>query len=69
MSTLKSIIGIKCPDCQKVLKTYRPGNAGVFRIVCSQCGREILVKIPDLNGKEILTKDELVERIKQQKKK
>lgn len=67
MSAIKSIIGIKCPDCEQVHKTYRPEKAGIFRIVCPNCGRVILVKIPNLNGKEILTKDELVERIKQQK--
>ena len=49
-SAIKSIIGIKCPKCEFVMKTYRPRKAGVFKVVCPKCGKPIYVKIPNLNG-------------------
>ncbi len=57
-TAIKSIIGIRCPKCEHVMKTYRPRKAGVFKVVCPKCGKSIFVKIPNLTGVSIETRKE-----------
>lgn len=49
-SEIKSYIGIKCPKCEHVMKTYRPRKAGIFKVVCPKCDKPVYVKIPNLTG-------------------
>lgn len=57
-SAIKSIIGIKCPKCEFVMKTYRPRKAGVFKVVCPKCKKPIYVKIPNLQGVMVESREE-----------
>lgn len=54
MTTLSNIVGVKCPDCNYVLKFRRPTKAGVYRMTCPCCGRVLNVRIPDLSRIRVL---------------
>lgn len=57
-SAIKPIIGIRCPKCNFVMKTYRPSKAGVFKLVCPKCKQPVYVKLPKLAGISVMTRSE-----------
>ena len=55
---IKNIIGIKCPKCEYVMRTFRPTHEGIFKLTCPKCKKDIFVRIPNLTHVKLVDRKE-----------